>query len=217
MKLLAAADCLLRDRPSDRPLAPLPLSQLIWLLACGGFAYGVIMGSGSGRPLQALYSGLKVPILLTASSLVCLPNFFVVNTLLGLREDFPRVLRGLLSTQTTVALVLASLAPLTAVAYLSSADYHFAIVWNGAMFLAASIASQLQLGRIYRPLIAARPRHRICKSIWLALYIFVTIQLAWMLRPFVGSPGLETAFFRQGVWDNAFVVVINDVWTLFTK
>ena len=119
MKILAAADALLRDEPG-RPVVTLRTRQIIALIVIAGFAYGAVMGTSSLRPLQMLYSGLKVPILLTASSIVCLPNFFVVNTLLGLREDFPRVLRALVTTQATMALVLLSLAPLTAVALTES-------------------------------------------------------------------------------------------------
>ena len=96
-------------------------------------------------------------------------------------------------------------------------DYHLAIVWNGGMFLIASLASQVHFGRIYAPLIARQPRHRLALYSWLVLYVFVTIQLAWMLRPFVGSPGLATTFFRREVWDNAYVVVFRDVWTILTR
>jgi len=217
VNVVAAADTLLRSREPDRLVASLKTWHLLLLLVGGAFAYGIVMGAFALRPLQMLYSGLKAPLLLTVSSLICLPNFFVVNTLLGLRDDFAVVMRGLIGTQLTMSIVLASLAPFTAVAYLSSSDYHFTIVWNGGMFLVAAVASHVQLGRVYAPLIEVRPRHRIAKAAWLTLYIFVTIQLAWMLRPFVGAPGLETTFFRQGVWDNAYVVVIQDVWTLLTK
>jgi hypothetical protein len=217
VRTLAIADSLLRSKAPDRFVAELSGRRLVVLLVASGFAYGAVMGCSTLRPLQILYSGVKVPILLTAASIVCLPNFFVVNTLLGLREDFRAVVRGLVAAPVTMALVLASLAPFTALAYLSSGDYHFAVVFNGVMFLVASIASHVQLGRVYAPLIRSRPRHRVGKAIWLTLYIFVTIQLAWMLRPFIGAPSLEPTFFRDGVWDNAYVVVFRDVWTLLTK
>ena len=217
MKLVTTANDLLRTRSPDRVVATLPPHFLALLLTVAGFAYGAVMGAFGLSPLQILYSGIKVPILLTASSLICLPSFFVINTLLGLRDDFPIVFRALVSTQITMAIVLASLAPLTAMTYVSSGDYHLAIVFNGLMFLAASLVSHVQLSRMYEPLIQQSRRHRVGRRVWLVLYIFVTIQLAWMLRPFVGSPGLPSTFFRPGVWDNAYVVVFHDVWTLFTK
>lgn len=217
MSLIARAEALLRTRRPDQLVASIPPRQLILLLMSAGFAYGAIMGSYTLRPLQVLYSGTKVPILLTASSIVCLPSFFVINTLLGLRDDFPTVLRSLISTQLTMALVLVSLAPFTAFTYLSAEDYNLAKVFNGIMFLVASLAGHVQLTRVYDPLIARNPRHRIARRAWLTLYIVVTIQLAWMLRPFVGAPGMPTTFFREGVWDNAYVVVINEVWSLLSR
>ncbi len=45
------------------------------------------------RLLQVVYSAVKVPFLLMATFVLSLPSFFVVNTLLGLRSDFARVLR----------------------------------------------------------------------------------------------------------------------------
>jgi hypothetical protein len=60
-------------------------------------------------------------------------------------------------------------------------------------------------------LVARNPRHRIGLAAWLLLYMFVAIQLAWVLRPFVGSPELPTGFFRQEVWGNAYVQVSEAV------
>jgi len=180
------------------------------LIAAGcmaGFAYGAVMGFFGGRWLQSCYSGLKVPLLLLVSTLVCLPNFFVINTVLGLRDDFAAAYRGVLSAQGGVAVCLAALAPLTMVGYLSSSHYTFALVLNGTMFALASLAGQVTLARHYRPLIARNPRHRIGLTMWLVLYVFVAIQLAWVLRPFIGDPSRPTTFFRETAWGNAYVKI----------
>ncbi|MBN2490193.1 MAG: hypothetical protein JXQ29_05035 [Planctomycetes bacterium] len=188
-----------------------PWVSVLVLGSATGFGYGAVMGFWGGRPLQAFYSGVKVPILLGLSTLICLPSFFVLNTVLGLRDDFAAACRGVLVAQGTVAVALAGLAPLTAVAYLSSSDYALATVLNGGMFALAAIGGQAMLARHYRPLIAANPRHRIGLAVWLVLYVFVAVQLAWMLRPFVGAPGLPTAFFRDEAWGNAYVHVFEAV------
>ncbi len=62
------------------------------------------------------------------------------------------------------------------------------------------------------PLIAANPRHRIARDAWLALYLFVAIQMAWVLRPFVGDPDQPTRFFRAGAWSNAYVEIAQLIW-----
>ena len=46
----------------------------------------------------------------------------------------------------------------------------------------------------------------------MVLYVFVAIQLAWVLRPFIGSPNVPTRFFREDAWSNAYVVVLDTIW-----
>ena len=193
----------------------MPWSPLLTVLFLGGFAYGAAMGLFGVRALQALYSGLKVPLLLVVTSLVCLPNFFVVNTLFGLRDDFQSALRGVVAAQATMAVVLASLAPLTLWMYASTDDYNFAILMNGAFFLFAALFGQVTLARHYEPLSRRNPRHRYGKSAWLTLYVFVAIQLAWVMRPYVGDPNLPVAFFREDAWSNAYVAVFRHVLGFF--
>jgi hypothetical protein len=63
------------------------------------------------------------------------------------------------------------------------------------------------LGRHYRGLVERNPRHRITRAAWLALYVFVAIQLAWVLRPFIGQRELEVTFLRSDALGNAYVEI----------
>jgi hypothetical protein len=188
-----------------------PLSHILCTLGAAGWIYGVLMGSYAGEGLQMLHSGLKVPFLLLAASLLCLPSFFVLNTLLGLRSDFAAALRGIFAAQATLAVCLASLGPLTLFAYVSDIGYPAAKLLSGACFAIASYGGQLTLGRHYRPLIARNARHRLGLVAWLVLYVFVAIQLAWILRPFVGAPGLPVQFFREDAWGNAYLEIARTI------
>lgn len=174
-----------------------------------GLFYGALMGTFGGvtpdRFEQVFYSATKVPFLLFVTFLLSLPSFFVVNSLIGLRDDFGQVLRALVATQAGLTVVLAALGPITAVWYLSVPDYGLAKLFNTAMFGVASLAGQIQLQRHYRPLIVKDPRHRWAMRGWLVIYAFIGIQLAWVLRPFIGAADLETTFFRQDAWTNAYV------------
>ena len=190
--------------------------QLICVIAAGGFVQGVVMGSHGGISTQVVYSGLKVPLLLCVSAAVCMPSFYVLNALLGLRADFAAAFRGVLAAQAAFAVSLAALAPLVALAYASSDRYLFAIVLNGGVFAVSTSAGQLLLSKHYRRLIAVNPRHRLGLGAWLSLHVFVAIQLAWVLRPFVGVPGLAPRFFREDAWSNAYVIVARIVWRFFS-
>jgi hypothetical protein len=195
---------------TDAPLTGRLKWLFILLVICGLF-YGAVMGSYSGltpsRFHQLLYSGLKVPLLLLVTFALCLPSFFVVNTVAGLRDDFGQVLRALIATQSCVTVVLAALAPITAFWYVCGVSYGPAILFNGLMFGLASAAAQIVVRRYYDPLIRRSPRHRVLLWAWFFLYAFVGIQMGWVLRPFIGDPHLPVAFFRSGAWGNAYVVV----------
>ncbi len=187
------------------------LRTLAAYIFIGGFLYGAVMGAFGGfagqRLLQVLFSALKVPLLILASFALTLPSFFVLNTLLGLRHDFALALRALLAGQAALAIVLAALSPYTAWWYLSSSKYQSATLFNGVMFAIACFAAQWPLRRRYQPLIDRDPRHRKMLIAWLVLYIFVAIQMAWILRPFIGDPAQDTTFFREETWGNASLIV----------
>ena len=193
--------------------ASMRLRLLVIYVLLGGMAYGAVVGAFPGhhgpRPLQMLFSAVKVPLLLLVSFGLTLPSFFVLNTLAGLRGDFHLALRAIVSTQAALAIILAGLGPLTAVWYLSSANYPAATLFNGLMFAIASFSAQWPLRRRYEPLIRRNPRHRVMLVAWLVVYVFVAIQMAWVLRPFLGDPDRPTAFFRQEPWGNAYVVVFQ--------
>jgi len=208
-------------RPDDGTAAAHSRSALLGLaavLVVCGLAYGAVMGTFGGvgvdRLEQIAYSAVKVPVLLGVTFAICLPSFFVLNTLLGVRNDFASVLRALVAAQAGLALILASLAPYTALWYLSFEHYQIAIFFNGVMFAIASIMAQLIVRRLYRPLINRDPRHRTLIRIWLAMYIAVGIQTAWVLRPFVGHPNLPTEFFREDSWTNAYVAIAHMIWQI---
>ena len=198
------------DAPGAWRLAPF----VVFVLLFGGF-YGAVMASftglAPGRFAQLFYVAAKVPLLLLVSFVLCLPSFFVINTLAGLRHDFPEALRAVAATQACVAIVLASLAPVTALSYVSMTDYQMAKGFNGIVFAAASLSGQGVLGRYYLPLIRRSSRHRTMLYFWFVLYVFVAIQMAWVLRPFVGDPDLPVTFFREEQWGNAYVEVLQTI------
>ncbi len=208
--MFARLDELLRSRGRHAVgIGSVPWQDLTCSLLAAGALFGAIMGTWSGRAPQIAYSAIKVPLLMTTTSAVCLPCFFVVNTILGLRDDFLAACRGLLSAQATLAIVLAALAPLTAFVYVSGCSYPTATMTNGGVFLTATICGQYMLARHYRPLLAKDARHIFGLGTWLLLYVFVAIQLAWSLRPFIGWPEVETSFLRADSWTNAYVDAVR--------
>jgi hypothetical protein len=218
--LLQLADNVLRGAPSWRgrmleTRRPALRSLVLGILVFGMF-YGGVMGLYGGiagaRLLQVVYSAVKVPFLLIVTFLLSLPSFFVLNTLLGLRNDFSRVFRSLVATQTGLTVILAALAPFTAFWYISGSGYQLAILFNGGMFAVASLSAQWMLRRDYLPLVRDNPKHRWMLRTWILIYVFVGIQMGWVLRPFIGDPSQPVQFFREGSWSNAYEFVLRMTW-----
>jgi hypothetical protein len=221
--LLLQADRILRGRPRlneiDRPART--AQQFLVSTVIAGVIYGAVMGTFGGfagdRIWQIVFSAVKVPLLLTATFAISLPSFFVLNSLFGVRSDFGEVLRALLAAQAGLTIILAALAPYTALWYLSFTDYQAAILFNALLFAVASFSAQWLLRRYYAPLIARNRRHRLLLRTWLVVYAFVGIQMGWILRPFVGSPGMPVQFFREETWGNAYVIVARMIWDVLTR
>ncbi len=215
------ADRVLRGEPVGRASRPrATLAALALLVLVHGLCYGAAMGTFGGftgeRIWQVVYSAVKLPFMLLATFAISLPSFFVLNTLFGLRDDFTRVIRALLVTQAGLTVILASLGPFTLFLYVQGIGYQQALVANGVMFAVSSASAQILLAREYEPLIRANPRHRTLLKVWLVVYVFVGIQMGWILRPFLGDPQQPVQFFREGSFTNAYMVVIELAWNVLT-
>jgi hypothetical protein len=158
---LASAERLisgLGGRPAHARESAAPLDYPLWVyaavVAVAGPLYGALMGSfaltSAERLLMVLYAALKMPLLIFATTAVCLPGFFVLNTVLGLRADFARAMRAILGSQAALTVALASLGPLTRFFYFCGASHRGALLFNAAMFTVATAVAQLIVIRRYR-------------------------------------------------------------------
>ena len=192
----------------------------LWYCVFFGLLYGAAMGCfgglGAQRWAQIAFSACKVPLLLIVSFGFALPPFFVINTLLGGREEFAKALSAILEAQAALSMVLLSLAPLTLGFYISFSSYEAAVLFNFLIFAIASFSAQIIMRRRYRILIARRPIHRRLMWAWLACYGFVGVQMGWVLRPFIGAPNAPTHFFRAGGWGNVYEVLFAMLWRILS-
>lgn len=192
----------------------LSMRRAIWCVLIGGAIYGAAMGTyglDGARWPQILWSALKIPLLLSLSGALSLPIFTVLYALAGLRDDFPIVLRALLRTQAVLAIVLASLSPLIVLIYASlgkgARSYDWALGFNFLLFGIAGGVAQTVLRSSCRELWRSDARHRLLLSSWMWLVGFVGVQMAWVLRPFVGDPHSATTFFRPDALSNAYIAL----------
>ena len=206
--LLLHADNVLRSATRQQNISALDWRRTIAIIAFCGVFYGALMGTWGGvsgdRPLQIVYSALKVPLLLGVTFCISAPSFWMMSTLLGLGDDFEYSLRALCATQAGISLILASLAPFTLLFYASSTNYESAILFNVSMFAIATFCGQKLLRAHYSALIERDSRHRKVLIGWLVVFALVAVQMAWLLRPFVGDPNAPVTFFRADALTNAY-------------
>ncbi|QJE95644.1 hypothetical protein [Luteolibacter luteus] len=196
----------LLDDPS-----PGRIAKIATLTALCLAAYGFTTGFWRS-PLLGVYVSIKMP-LLVAFTLGCNG---LLNGLLGILLGglgFRESLLALLSAFASVALILASLAPVTFMLALNApppesgyaTSAHAAYLLSHVFLIAiAGIAGTLSLFRILKqrcsdPRIAA-----ITMLAWLAGNGFLGAQFSWILRPFFGSPSIEVAFLRKQPWKGSF-------------
>lgn len=216
MRAIAAnADQLLRATGSFRPaaFAERPWWLVPLLVITFAPVYGAAMGTyafdSPERTLQVVYSAVKLPLLLAATTALCMPAFLALSTVLGLRDDLRESLQAIFAGQAVMSITLAALAPFTLFFYAGSIGYPAAKVINGAAFAIATLAAQAVIRRYYRELLARNRAHALLLVLWGGLYVFVGIQMGWTLRPFIGQPGTPTTFFREGAFTNAYVEVLR--------
>jgi hypothetical protein len=185
------------------------LSGILFWIGCVTLAiYGAVMGATnllqgsamelSGKLLLVLVTAVKVPVLFLLTLFIVIPPIYVSNAFAGRRLSFRRLLASLLASLAVTGTVLASMGTVALFFALTSHGYHFIKLLHVVFFAYACLSGLAYLVRHVRLLAAgvvggASPKLAL---LWLILYIFVGTQLAWVLRPFVGSPGAAFQVFR---------------------
>lgn len=192
-------------RDQDLPQIALILFAIAIIM---GAIYGAVMGatnllqgaaqlSHAAKFTQILVTAIKVPVLLILSGSIVYSPIYVSNAFMGERHSWRQIMVLLLGSTAITCTVLASMATVSTFFAITSISYDFIKLLHVAIFVySGGIGLQYLLGSI-RWMQPAKPRTSSgLIALWLLLYMFVGMQLAWVLRPFVCSPGEEFQVFR---------------------
>jgi len=182
--------------------------------------YGAVM-AGWRSPLLVLYAAVKLPLLFAGSTaLVALFNWMVAAAL-GSGLSFRQTLALAFAAMTIAGWILLALAPvalffaLTGVPKTGAAPDNVIIYAYNMMLMthvvALAIAGVAGNAILYRGLRSTvRPNcSPICLfAAWVAAFAIISCQLSWILRPFVGSPFLEVAFYREDAFRSNFFEMV---------
>jgi len=193
-------------------------SQYLLLNVCS-FLYGVVMGSYNGFR-QAISSGIKVPILFSLALLVCFPAFFIIQHILGSRLGFWQMLKIILSGFVMVALVMVSFAPIVIFFLITGDNYSFLKLLHVAIF---GLSGLFGVKTILEALRFSCEKKNVYPKVgvtvfrfWILILAFVGMQLAWNLRPFIGSRDLPFELLRKRE-GNFYLTVIRAAGDLVTS
>lgn len=218
----------------------IPLFGFLVIIDLLGMVYGACMGifalttGGSGAAMQIPASMVKVPALYLLTLVVTLPSLYVFNALLGSRLSLTATARLLVCSLAVMLAVLSSGGPIVGFFSLCTSSYSFMILLNVLVFaLAGFFGLSFLLKTLNRmtlvndstatepagsppetdePLLPSRQRrsNRSVLRIWLVVFALVGAQMGWVLRPFVGKPGMAFTWFRPRE-SNFFQAVVGDV------
>ena len=182
-----------------------------WIATCaltitaGCALYGGVVGLWRA-PTQALYTAVKMPLLIF---LTCGGNALLNGLLaqvLGAGLSFRQTSVAILMSFTVASLILAALSPVALFLLwntppLASATRgvgHSVTLLSDVLFVAyAGVVANRRLLALLSRICATREVARRVFWSWLAGNLFLGAQLSWVLRPFIGSPGLPVQFLRD--------------------
>jgi len=185
------------NEQENRTNKALTQALVIFVLA---FFYGVVMGSYNSI-FQAMITGLKVPFLLILALFICFPAFYVIQYMLGSKMNLLQMVNTILSGFVVFTTIMASFAPIVIFFMITGNNYAFLKLLHVGIFVFSGIFG---MHTIIEALQFSCEKKNVYPKIgisifriWIIIFAFVGMQLAWNLRPFLGDKNMPTEVFRE--------------------
>jgi hypothetical protein len=201
-----------------RQFQPLGIRTSIVTIACCGAAYGAALGAWNGGRLAA-YAAAKLPIVLLATTSVTLVfNAAAAGVVIGRRARLRDVAAVTLSGMAVASMLLASLAPVILLFDVSlppagagsRTTHNLLYLLHTVAVASAGLAGVVVMWRALWSLSGSGPTASRILCVWLVSMAVVGGEVAWALRPFVGSVYLTVAFVREDALNGN---VYEFIWT----
>ena len=169
--------------------------------------------------LQIVTSGIKVPALYLLTVAVCFPALFIILVLMGSKLSFLQTLSLIMLALTLNAVLLAAFAPIAFFFIITGSTYDFVKVLH---VLVMAFSACWAMGALWQGLREMceksnlYPKQAIrIMQVWVLVFGFVGTQMAWSLRPFIGSPERPFQVFRPDVEGNFYTGVAHSIRHIF--
>lgn len=208
---------LLRGTPSDlREWIENPDSETLGIcltvIIAGFGAYGLTVGLWRA-PIMGFYVALKMPFLIFTT--LAFNGFLngMFGVLLGSGLGFRQSILAQLVSFTIAALILGSLSPILLFTALTSPEpdptvhtisYASFISVHTVLIGIAGVFANVHLARLLIVFARSKGAAALTLFAWLGGNAFLGTQLAWLMRPFLGSPNIEIQFVRPDAFESNF-------------
>ena len=176
------------------------------VIVVGAGAYGGAMGWWRD-PVQALYVGIKFPLIILLTTVGNALLNAMLAPLLGLNLTLRQSLLAVLMSFAITAAILGAFSPLMAFLVWnappmspdvkSTATYALIKLLHVVVIAFAGIAGNVRLFQLLQQLAGNRSVAKRVLVAWLAVNLLLGSQLTWIARPFIGAPQLPVAFLRE--------------------
>ena len=186
----------------------------VTVIVAGTGLFGAALGSWRA-PLQALYTAIKLPLILLLTALGNGMLNAMLAPLLGLNLGLRQSLVAVLMSFTLAGAILGAFSPLLYFLIWNTPPvapgaewevpaHSFILLSETAMIAFAGIAANVRLLQLLRSLSGSAVVARKVLFAWLAGNLLLGSQLSWNLRPFVGAPYLPVEFLRPNAFEGNF-------------
>jgi hypothetical protein len=182
-RLLRAPQEVAQDCKNDRDVGPIAKNGLI-AIAAGAAIFGAVVGSWHGGP-QIAFAAFKMPTVMLATLILCAPAFYAVAAVFGRPWRFRAVVSLALVAGARFSLVLLAAAPALWLTINVGAPYH---VIKLVAALAYALAGLAALTLLLRGLGDGQGKG-LTIALFVGIFLMVGGQTAWILRPYLGTPG----------------------------
>lgn len=196
---------------------------MAWLIVSviGSGMFGAAMGWWRA-PEQAIFTAIKFPVVVLLTMFGNALLNAILAPLLGVNIGLRQSLLAVMMSFTIAAAILGSASPLLACliwntppleSSSSAGSSHAVILLSMVVMVAlAGLAANLRLFQLLRQLSGSDRAAKRVLLAWLAGNLFLGSQVSWIMRPFIGSPGLPVQFLRDEPMDGSFYEAV--FWSL---
>jgi hypothetical protein len=193
-------------------------------IALGAGLYGATMGFWRS-PLQALYTGLKFPLVILLTTLGNGLLNSMLAPLLGLNLSVRQALMVVLLSFASTSIILGALSPisafvvwnappLSAATQLTSPGYGLLQLSHVVFIALAGVLANRSLLPLLQSWGGSRAAGRKVLLAWLGGNLLLGSQIAWVLRPFIWDPArpvefLGPEYFRGSFYETVFQALLR--------